>query len=579
MFGLWSLWLTWPVPLKLSTRLPLGTEAVQTVPLFNLWTVGWNAERAQRGFVAYGEAPIFYPTRGTFYFSEAQPTTVVVAPLIWATGNPLLGYNVYLLVTLALNGALTYRLFRQVGLDCWASVIGGLLAECLPFAIWQLGVLQLVAFWPTVWTLSAWWRICRQGGGWRSGLELGLAYAVTYLACNYYGLFLTLLLVPAGFSCAGKAWRTQRFWVAILLGALLAGGLLGPLVSKQLAIAREQAWERELMTVIGLSAHLRDYTDTPWPQWLDHWESREPGRLGWTLGPAWLCWVMAAVGLVSGLCRASQRRWTLFLLVFTLAALFYSLGPRTEFWGFSPYIWLWATVPGVKQIRSPFRFALFVQFGAVAFAGLGLNNSRYAGHWLRERVPAAWQRWCPRWCLPLPVVVLGLCLLLETRPRNGSFVEWSYGIEEPPWVTYLREETPPEAIVVCLPFGTGASVGDYEATTAWMAEGLAHHRRMVNGYSGYFPQPFLDLREALAMFPQSGGDALLAAGVSYAVVVREDLPTLMLLRSPGAAGWEWLFSDDVQGVDIYRLPLPAEPARSAPAEQPSNKDAKSPSER
>ena len=131
LFGLWSLWLTWPVPLALGTRLPLGTEAVQTVPLFNLWTVAWNAEQARKGFVDYGDAPIFAPTRETFYFSETQPTTVVVAPLVWLTGNPLLGYNVYLLATLTLNGVFTYRLFRQVGLNRLACLCCRLRNGCV----------------------------------------------------------------------------------------------------------------------------------------------------------------------------------------------------------------------------------------------------------------------------------------------------------------------------------------------------------------------------------------------------------------------------------------------------------------
>lgn len=33
---------TWPLLLHVSTKLPMGTEPSPTVPLFNLWTMGWN---------------------------------------------------------------------------------------------------------------------------------------------------------------------------------------------------------------------------------------------------------------------------------------------------------------------------------------------------------------------------------------------------------------------------------------------------------------------------------------------------------------------------------------------------------
>jgi hypothetical protein len=60
---------TWPLAGALLTHLPLGMEAAATVPLFNVWTVWWNADRAASGFSGYWDAPIFYPTEKTFAFS------------------------------------------------------------------------------------------------------------------------------------------------------------------------------------------------------------------------------------------------------------------------------------------------------------------------------------------------------------------------------------------------------------------------------------------------------------------------------------------------------------------------------
>ena len=87
---------TWPLARNLDDTLPLGTEPVASVPLFNLWTLWWNADRALHLGADYWDAPIFFPAESAFAFSEAQPTTVVVAPLVWASETPAAAYNVYL---------------------------------------------------------------------------------------------------------------------------------------------------------------------------------------------------------------------------------------------------------------------------------------------------------------------------------------------------------------------------------------------------------------------------------------------------------------------------------------------------
>jgi hypothetical protein len=68
--------LTWPLALRLTTHLPIGAESSPTVPLFNLWTLRWNAERLAEGYRGYWDAPIFHPTTGAFAFSEPQPLTL-----------------------------------------------------------------------------------------------------------------------------------------------------------------------------------------------------------------------------------------------------------------------------------------------------------------------------------------------------------------------------------------------------------------------------------------------------------------------------------------------------------------------
>src|SRR5258708_1206453 len=68
MYAGLALWSTWPLLRNPATTLPLGPSQVATVPLFNLWTIWWNADRLRHGLKEYWEAPIFYPERDTFAF-------------------------------------------------------------------------------------------------------------------------------------------------------------------------------------------------------------------------------------------------------------------------------------------------------------------------------------------------------------------------------------------------------------------------------------------------------------------------------------------------------------------------------
>ncbi len=545
------------MPRAITREIPLGTEAAATVPLFNLWTVWWNADRAAAGFRGYWDAPIFYPTTRTFAFSEAQPTTLAVAPLVWASDRPILAYNGYLLVTLWLNGLCAYRLLRQVGFDWWPSLCGGVLVETLPFVAWQLGVLQLTVLWASLWTITALWKWNAEAT-WKRALELGLAFGVTYLTCNYYGLFLALLLVPAAIGLCYRRLATATAWLQLVAAGGLAAALVLPLVIEQHRASREHQWEREMAIVLDLSAHLRDYTNTQYPQWLDRWEWPENSRSGWTLGPALGQSLFAVIGMVMGLWYPQWRRWTLFAVSIGGLALILSLGPRLELWGLSLYRGLWAVVPGVAQIRSPFRFAVFVQLATTWLAVLFLqwlvpqiNDVRHMRGWRQRLLLAgAW----------LPAVLAGVVLIAETRPVNRKNYVWPT-TEWPQWVEYLREETPPETTIVCLPFVTGTSIHEYEEVTQGMAWGMRHHRRMVNGYSGYFPDPYLYFKGALANFPGTGADMLVEKQIDLAVVDRRHIPPQDIVHTEPTSTWEWLYSDDVALIDIYRIkpPPPALP--------------------
>jgi len=570
VFAMTAVAATWPLARQMTTAIPLGWEQVATVPLLNLWTVWWNADRAAVGFTDYWDAPIFYPAEATFIYSESQPTTLVVTPFVWLRGDAILAYNVYLLATLWLNGVLTFRLLREHNYSAWSAGIAGVMTQILPYTTWQLGVLQLVQLWPSLWTISAAWRLLR-APRWRTAFELGLAYAVTYASCNYYGLFLAVLLPPAGLWGLNREWLRLTSWAKLLFAAGVAGCLVAPIVTQQLAQSQSHAWQRDDLTVRGLSAHWRDYSDTPSAQWLEAWEDETPGRHEiWPLGPGWLKLIGAAAGLCLGLVCGGYRRWTCFAITFGLLAAWDSLGPDFAMWNISPFGCLRQYVPGFGQIRSPFRFAVFVQLTAVWFSALLIERliprarSSSSLHqddvdWLKNAGAGTPSSARPphlvtislRWGLAL---LTGACLVAETRPLIQPLYVLPLREPLPPWVEFVRDELPPGVPIACLPMSLGTTVGDYEREAEWMLWGLDHRHPLLNGYSGYFPEEYVALKNQLVEFPNQGVPELLKMGARYAVVRRDFETEAFITQHPSTRDWIWLFGDEQQQIDIYQLP-------------------------
>lgn len=532
VFILWSLALTYPLALQPASHIPRGDEKAGTVPFFNLWTLQWNIDQLMSGYPNYWDAPIFAPTRGTFAFSEPQPLSALLAAPLWlGLASPALAYNALVLLFLTLNGWFAYWLLRVWDLPPLPALLAGLIVQSLPFIAQEMGVLQLLAIFGFTWFLLYLHRFLAlhpaaagTAQARRSRLGLALALPVTFFTCGYYGLF-TLLFLPLAFL--GQLRRNHLN--ARTLGHLAAIGLLalvltGPILWAQRERLVDLGLSRNTPAIGANSARLEYYGN-----FLDHnlWWSRflhlQPGQ-GQRLFPGLGLMLLASLGVL-----APQRpRIKLYLLLAVVLALLLSLGLQLRLGQVEPYQWLRQYVPGLAQLRSPFRFAVLVQLHLALLAGLGLQvvSSRKS-----VQVIAAALVIFEALALPLP---------LQPLPETALAA---------PWQTWLNNRRQP-ATIVRLPFAPGSSTVDFEQTTIWMLEGRTLSSDMVNGYSGFFPEDHPLLREEMRRFPTQRGLMLLHdRGVDYIVVDRIRTDT----RQAAAVERQFplAFEDPVFGISIY----------------------------
>lgn len=535
---------TWPLARFPATRLPLGTEAYATVPLFNVWTIWWNADRLRHGFSGYWDAPIFHPHSGTFAWSEPEPVTLAVAPVIWLTGSRVLGYNLYLWGSLVLNGLMTQRLLRTLGCGWFIAVSGAAAMVLLPLVHWQRDVIQLIPLWGILWTWTALLRIARRATTPR-GVELGLAFGVVCLTCVHQGLFAALLLAGTAVTL-WKRWRTLRLWRSLAVAVLVATAITAPIIIPlRQTLARNQ-FTRSQESVAALSAQPGDYTTAFGRQWLNF--GHVAARPEWPLSAGWIKYGLALLGAGFGLLRRRWRWWTSFLLVTATLAFALSLGANLRFGAWQPYWGLMNLVPGLSHVRNVFRLAFFVQLATVLLACQALYLLRVVGR--RCRFAKTGRRAC--WTVLAVLAGLFVFEVVPTAPQLAAAPDESANAG---WISFVRDHTPRGRAIACVPFAPGDTAADFDMTTRWMYFATFHEARLVNGYSGFFPLADFELRRIINQaFPSEESLARLAGANVDLVVCQRTTAAPQPLR-PGPYGHfrlDHAFADPI-GIDVYRL--------------------------
>ena len=205
-----------------------------------------------------------------------------------------------------------------------------------------------------------------------------------------------------------------------------------------------------------------------------------------------------------------------FFAVSLVAAAFLALGPRIEALGgdlgAGPYTWLLAFVPGFDGLRVPARFLMLVALFLSVLAGIG------AAALLEIR----------RRQLAIALIAAGMSgILFEAwvaplRTNQPVIPDARFFAPEPPSVGRrmnpiyrVVRQLPESAVLIEFPFGESA----HEILAVFYAG--HHRRRLVNGYSGFFPRSYTDrvgaLHDVFAN-PARAAEVLRSSGATHALV-------------------------------------------------------------
>ena len=359
--------LSWPLvrsagstlvdPLKLPA--PGGVWGRADLDLL-VWILAWTAHAIAVHPAELFQANIFHPAKDTLASSEnLLGLAPLSTPLFLLTHNPVLTYNVTVLVVVWLTALCTFALVRSWSGSAGAAFLAGAafaLGPQLTGSFIRLHV-SAVHFFPLV-LLLAWRAASRPRPG--TLLALVIVTALQMLAGIYVAFELAVLLAAFVPALWWEARRNGRS-VLVPLAALAVGSAALAAVAPAYLRVRASGTLPDLPEAV---AHVT--TTSPTPQLVVAWLTAELTVYG--LG-------LAAFGLIAGMGALHLR---IGLLLATAAGALLSTGaslplvPGTALP--SVYEILMHAVPGFAGMRSPSRFVVIPLLTITVLAGLGAGR-------------------------------------------------------------------------------------------------------------------------------------------------------------------------------------------------------------
>jgi len=484
---------------------PLAFRAADHVfglgtPPLNIWAMAWVNHQLLRDPLSLFDANVFYPYARSLAFSEHLfVPSLMAAPWLAVTGNPVLAHNAVALLSLGLAGLGMYLLCRELTGSETASFAAGLLYACHTWNINEIIRIQILSNQWFPFLLLALIRYFRSPST-RRGLEVGAAYALQGLSCMYWALYLPLVTLPALILLQ---WRHRLEWRRLALLGLplgLAISLTGLFAVPYLQNRQQFSFEREPPNPVPIDR----YFDVLPGNWLyeDFLGTARPNEnAAHFLGFSTMLIVFVGVFWRSPARTDLRLLW----LLFVLAGFLLSLGP--EIWlgnrrlMAGPYAAFFHWLPGFQSVRYPERFSLVMMLGVAPLLAGGLSRIRpIVGGFGVVAISAL-------------VFIEHLSIPLKLAPLPTG--------EEIPKVYHWMAEQQDVNVIAEVP--TTRYWGE-RADADPMYFSTVHWKKTVQGFTGYFPPAYNYIRWRLFHFPDRESVSFLEKlGVDTVVVQPEHL--------------------------------------------------------
>ena len=476
-----SIVMTWPLITGLGH---LGRTQNSGDARFAVWNVAWVANALTTDPGSLFDANIFYPHRQALAYSEANIGSGALAIPAWlATHNALAAHNFVVLLAFSASVVFTWLLARRLTGDGGAAAIAAVIYAFCPYVFAHTAHIQLLMIAGIPLCLLAMHRLVDQPSPAR-GIALGLALAMQALFCAYYGISagLTVGFATLFFAVSRRLWRSPRYWMAIVLGAIVSIAAVLPFFLPYVDV-QETGFARTLDESRQWSAYWRSYlaSGAHAHAWLlpiiKDWNQAVlfPGFLavGLAAYAAFTFGMRGSTARHASTARGSDRETVLLYVSIGLLTLWATLGPRAGLYSLFYY-----TIPVFSLLRAPERMGIVVTLSAAVLAAFAVRS-------IGDRFPARRR-----------LIAIVACAAAAIELNDLPF-DWRQA--DPIPAGYRLLAGMPRGPVVEFPFFDRRI--DFHLHTRYMLNSTVHWQPLVNGYSDHIPADFRAAAPVLATFP------------------------------------------------------------------------------
>jgi hypothetical protein len=496
LFLVFTVVMTWPLVLNMRDTLVTWGD-----PVFQAWTMAWNVHAWTTNPLDVFNANVLYPYRNTLAYSDHLfGQTIMVAPIMLLTDNPILVDNISRFIALTLTGFFTYLLVYDITGNRLAGIVAGFAYAFIPNRMAHIEHLNiLTAQWMPLALLAARRALIQRSTRW--AVVLGVVLFIQGISGVYFLYFTGILL--------GVVFVTYLLWDRTRTALIIVGKMIGicaiaalllvPTLWPYQVVSQDLGIERTREDVDLWSASRSDYfavnpSNRLYGRVL---AERHHRHLEQDLFPGVILVMLATVGLFYR--RLPWERWMLFTLALFTFVLSFGfvitvLGREIP----NPYQLFYEIVPGFRAIRVAARFGgQLMTLGLVGLAGLGVALITQQ---IRQFITPA--RLQSSAVLGLGVLLIaGIGLEYSTRMNLPGPLPTSLEEAERPDYAWMAENPAP---AIELPMGEG------DVASAWPNYwSTMHWNDVVNGYSAIAPPVYYVFRDRMDRFPDAGTVELL----------------------------------------------------------------------
>jgi len=304
--------ITWP----LVAVMHRNVAADMGDPVLNCWILLWTGGQVMAflsgdvgALSRFWQGNIFYPEPLTLAYSEhLVPQMVQALPVLAATNNVILAYNLVFLSTFVLAGLGTFLLVRDLTGRPLAALVAGLAFAFAPYRFDQLSHVQVLSAQWMPFVLFGFRRYLITSRR-RALAGAALALIAQNLSCGYYALFFSpfagaYVLYELAVRRRLNDWIAWRAFaiagVAVTIGTL-------PFLLPYVAVRSSGVGVRSLGEIAMFSADVHAFATAPLKSWL--WGERIMAfpRAEGQAFPGFAILALAVIGVIAGFLRSPKR--------------------------------------------------------------------------------------------------------------------------------------------------------------------------------------------------------------------------------------------------------------------------------